>query len=332
MMRKVLPDWGRLTRPFAGTDRGGPSGGDEPIFDEELLTRLRRLVLSSRRTIAEGLAGEHRSLRRGSSPEFADFKNYSHGDDFRRIDWNSYARLDNLFVRLSEVTTEFHVHVLLDASNSMDWRSSPDVPSKFTYARRAAGALGYIALWHHDRFTLSPFGRSLAPAFGPVQGRANAVPLLRYLEQLRPMGATNLSDVLDRYVHSRRRTGVLILVSDMLSGEPAEIAPALRELRGRGWNVTVIHVVDEAELAPSLLPGVTERPRPAELIELESGERLRLTPTAAVLSRYREAVGAWLTQVEDVCRDEQIDYLRLQTDWPVDGLVLRLLHERGVID
>lgn len=331
MMRRVLPDWGRLTRPLAGTERHGLSGGDEPIFDEELLSRLRRLVLSSRQTIAEGLAGEHRSQRRGTSPEFADFKNYSHGDDYRRIDWNSYARLDNLFVRLSEITTEFHVHVLLDASNSMDWRSSPGIPSKFTYARRAAGALGYVALWHHDRFTLSPFGSTLGRAFGPVQGRANAVPLLRYLEQLRPLGATSLSDVLDRYVHSRRRTGVLILVSDMLSGEPEEMAPALRELRGRGWNVTIIHVVDEAELAPSLLPGVSERPRPAELIEVESGERLRLTPTAAVLGRYRDAVAAWLTRVEDVCREEQIDYLRLQTDWPFDSMVLRLLNERGVI-
>ena len=332
MMRRVRPDWSRLTRPFVGIERGGLSGGDEPLFDEELLNRLRRLVLSSRRTIAEGLAGEHRSLRRGSSPEFADFKNYSHGDDFRRIDWNSYARLDNLFVRLSEVTTEFHVHVLLDASNSMDWRSTPEVPSKFTYARRTAGALGYVALWHHDRFTITPFGGTLAPSFGPVQGRANAIPLLRYLENLRPLGTTNLSDILDRYVHSRRRTGVLILVSDMLSGEPEAIAPALRELRGRGWNVTVVHVVDEAELAPSLLPGVSDRPRPTELIEVESGERLRLTPTAAVLSRYRDAVGAWLDRVEGVCSEEQIDYLRLQTDWPFDSIVLRLLHERGVID
>ncbi len=332
MIRRIRPDWSRLKNPFAGMDNGGLAGGDEPIFDEELLARLRRLVLSSRRTIAEGLAGEHRSLRRGSSPEFADFKNYSHGDDFRRIDWNSYARLDHLFVRLSEVTTEFHVHILLDASNSMDWRSFPEIPSKFTYARRAAGALGYVALWHHDRFTVTPFGGALAPSFGPVQGRANAVPLLRYLENLRPLGTTDLRDVLDRYVHSRRRTGVLILISDMLSGEPSAIAPALRELRGRGWNVTVVHVVDEAELAPSLLPGVTERPRPAELIEVESGERLRLTPTAAVLSRYRDAVGAWLEEVETVCKDEQIDYLRLQTDWPFDSLVLRLLHDRGVID
>src|SRR5215204_2023714 len=135
----------------------------EEIFTEELLARLRRLVLISRRTIAEGLAGEHRSRRRGASPEFADFKSYSQGDDFRRIDWNTYARLDGLFVRLSEVTTEWSVHLLLDASNSMDWKGGGPVPSKFTYARRTAGALAYVSLWHFDRIVIAPFGETLAP-------------------------------------------------------------------------------------------------------------------------------------------------------------------------
>src|SRR4051812_9040886 len=114
---------GRTTQPVAAPL---PSTNgvyeDETIFSEELLNRLRRLTLISRKSIAEGLAGEHRSRRRGSSPEFADFKSYSQGDDFRRIDWNIYGRLDEVFVRLSEVTTELTVHVLLDASNSMDWR------------------------------------------------------------------------------------------------------------------------------------------------------------------------------------------------------------------
>src|SRR3954451_7707845 len=143
---------------------------DDTLFSEELLSRLRRLTLISRKSIAEGLAGEHRSRRRGSSPEFADFKSYSQGDDFRRIDWNIYSRLDELFVRLSEVTTEFTVHLLLDASNSMDWSGDPDLPTKFTYARRIAGSLSYVSLWHFDRVVIAPFGQSLGIPFGPSQG------------------------------------------------------------------------------------------------------------------------------------------------------------------
>ena len=327
------PAWlrgGRLTAPLGMAGAAG-LGGDDPLFDEELLTRLRRLVLASRRTIAEGLAGEHRSKRRGSSPEFSDFKSYSHGDDFRRIDWNTYARLDDLFVRLSEVTTEFNVHLLLDASNSMDWRSGPRVPSKFFYARRVAGALGYVALWHFDRIAITPFGASLGPRFGPAQGRSHIVPLLRYLSDLRPLGGTDLAAILDRYARAHRRPGVLLIVSDLLSGEPATLAQGLRDLRARGWLTTVVHLLDEGELAPDLIIGGVDQAEATELIEVESGQRLRLTPTSAVLTRYREAFGGWLLGIETACASEEVDYVRLQTDWPLESIVIQLLHERGVV-
>ena len=125
------------------------------------LARLRRLSLLSGRARTEGLAGEHRSRRRGTSPEFADFKRYSQGDDFRRIDWNTYARLDGLFVRLSEVTTELSVHILLDSSASMDWSGEAQRLTKFTAARRLTGALAYVALWGFDRVTITPFSTTL---------------------------------------------------------------------------------------------------------------------------------------------------------------------------
>ncbi len=323
----------RLWRPGAvGSEAGAPDGADGPLFDEALLGRLRRLTLLSRASLAEGLAGEHRSRRRGASPEFSDFKSYSQGDDFRRIDWSTYARLDGLFVRLSEVTTEFDVHVLLDASNSMAWRGTGDVPTKFAYARRAAGALGYVALWHFDRLTVAPFGATLAPRFGPAQGRSHAVPLLRYLERLPPLGGTDLPSVLDAYAHARRRPGILLLVSDLLSGEPTQVTQVLRDLRGRGWQTTVVHTLDPAELEPGGMLGTGGgRASLAELVDVEGGERLRLTPTDGLLDRYRAAVGAWLAETESACAADGVDYVRLMTDWPFETIVLRLLHDRGVV-
>jgi uncharacterized protein (DUF58 family) len=326
-------------RPPAAAAPVAASGTQGRLFDEELLARLRRLVLLSNRAVAEGLAGEHRSRRRGASPEFADFKSYSQGDDFRRIDWNTYARLDSLFVRLSEVTTELSLHVLLDVSNSMDWRGSPRVPTKSAYARRVAGALGYVALWHFDRLTIAPFGQDLAPAFGPAHGRAHVVPMLRYLEALPPLGRTDLPATLDRYVRARRRPGMLLLVSDLLSGEPAELRDVLRTMWSRGWHAIVVHVLDQAELTPALagryLAGETVAGAPtpqAELLEVETGDRLRLSPTDGVLARYGAAVAAWLAEIEEVCAGERADYLRMMTDWPVETIVLRLLHERGLLE
>ncbi|MBA3517359.1 MAG: DUF58 domain-containing protein [Rhizobiales bacterium] len=324
----------------AATDATPPrvTAGVEPLFDEEMLARLRRLVLYSGRARAEGIAGEHRSRRRGASPEFADFKSYSQGDDFRRIDWNTYARLDGLFVRLSEVTTELGVHVLLDTSNSMDWRAASATPTKLTYAQRLTGAIGYVALWHFDRLTIVPFGDSSGHPFGPVQGRANIVPMLRYLEGLQPLGQTAIQATIERYARIRKRAGMLFLVSDLLSNDQAELRDGLRLLRSRGWHVIVMHVLDPAEVAPRLAanafadasPGSQGAPA-VELREVESGARLRLAATDSILSRYSSAFDTWLAETEAACQDEEAIYVRLQTDWRFDEVVIGLLHRRGVV-
>lgn len=330
-MRLALPAF-----PFRprGAALGAPTAGstatrigEETLFDEALLGRLRRLTLLSKRSVSEGLVGEHRSRRRGSSPEFSDFKSYSQGDDFRRIDWNIYSRLDELFVRLSEVTTEFTVHVLLDASNSMDWRGDPDLPTKFSYARRVVGSLCYVSLWHFDRVVIAPFGKTLGAPFGPAQGRSHVMPMFHYLSGLQPLGQTDLLPSIDRYVRARRRPGILLIVSDLLSGEPDGLREQLRVLRSRGWQTIVVHIVDETELAPDAIL----QNGPAELVEVESDERLRLIPTQRTLDRYSALIAEWLSEIESVCADEQADYLRLQTDWPVETIVLRLLHLRGVL-
>lgn len=331
-MRLSLRSRGR-SGPDADVDRPGLGNPDGPLFDEAMLAAFRRLTIRSRQSIADGLAGEHRSKRRGASPEFADFKIYSQGDDYRRIDWNLYARLDEVFVRLSEVTTELTVHVLVDASSSMDWRGDARLPSKFRYGRQLAGALCYVSLWHFDRVVIAPFGSHLGQPFGPSQGRAHTVPMLQYLSDLAPMGTTDLPNVIEQYARARRRPGLMLLISDLLSGEPEQLGERLRELRARGWHTIVAHIVDEAELAPTaIIAGEAGgRPRPAELIDLESGERLKVTPNDGVIERYEAAIGVWLEQVAAVCGAEKADYLRLHTAWPFQTVVLQLLHQRGLV-
>jgi len=327
-------------RPFSSrvaptTDELDPVVG-ESLLDERTLSRLRRLSLLSGRARTEGLAGEHRSRRRGASPEFADFKRYSQGDDFRRIDWNTYARLDGLFVRLSEVTTELSVHFLLDSSASMDWRGDESRPTKFTAARRLTGALAYIALWGFDRVSIVPFAETIGRPFGPVQGRAQVVPVLRHLQRMQSLGGTSLVPVIGAYAHGRSRPGLLFLVSDLLSGEPEELQAALHDLRARGWQTAVLHIVDDAEVVTDAASawlhgdeglGVTS----VELFDRESGAVLRMAPDDDVVARYAEAVTAWLSGLEAACAAEQTTYARLSTAWAVDDLTVALLHERGVV-
>jgi hypothetical protein len=146
------------------------------------------------------------------------------------------------------------------------------------------------------------------------------------------MGPTDLATSLDRYVHGRRRPGLLLLVSDLLSGEPEQITEGLRSLRGRGWQTIVVHIVDPGELTPAYLTaGFGGRAQSSELVDLESQERLKLLPTRQVIDRYEAAVSDWLGQIERACDDDDTDYARLQTDWPVESIVLSLLHKRGIV-
>jgi uncharacterized protein (DUF58 family) len=313
------------------------SASEPPLLDEQTLARLRRLSLNAGRARTEGLAGEHRSRRRGSSPEFADFKPYSLGDDFRRIDWNTYARLGGLFVRLSEVTTELPVHILLDSSASMDWGSDPLGPTKFAAARRLTAALACISLWSFDRLAIVPFADSIGTPFGPVQGRTQVTRALHYLQHLEPMGGTSLAPVISAYARARKRPGLLLLVSDLLSGEPEDLQLALHDLRGRGWQTAVLHIVDEAEVDPAATMTWLQQDTPGtggpslELIDRESGEILRMTIEQDVVDRYNSAVTAWLTSVEAAVTDEGAAYARLPSAWDLGDRTIALLYEQGVL-
>jgi uncharacterized protein (DUF58 family) len=330
LMSSIRDRFGGSPDPAIGSV---PTANDQAVFDEELLARLRRLTLLSNKSVSQGLAGEHRSQRRGSSPEFADFKSYSQGDDFRRIDWNIYSRLGELFIRLSEVTTELTVHLLLDASGSMDWSGDPERVTKFTYARRVAGSLGYVGLWHFDRLSITPFRDRLGQPYGPSHGRSNITPMLTYLTDLDAHGSTSFAESVERYARARKRPGILIVLSDLLSGEPDEMRTAFQLLRSRGWQTTVVQIVDPAERDPSISfpAGPGAQPLTVELIDLENAGRLRVTPTQAALDDYDRVMRAWQAEIEAVCESEQIPLISLQTDWPFETVVLGLLSQRGVV-
>jgi hypothetical protein len=189
-------------------------------------------------------------------------------------------------------------------------------------------------LWHFDRVVITPFGASLGTQYGPSQGRAHTVPMLRYLTGLTSMGQTDLSLSLEHYVRARKRPGLMLLISDLLSGEPEQLGDQLRNLRSRGWQTIVAHVLDAAELSPAPMTAGLDggSAQPAELVDLETGEHLRVVPGGDVIARYEDAVQDWLQQIEAVCAGQRADYVRLDTAWPFHTVVLRLLHARGVVE
>ena len=220
---------------------------DNRLFDEPFLRKLERLALLSRRAMAGQLQGERRSPKRGQSVEFADFRPYAPGDDFRRIDWNAYARLERFFIKLFVKEEDLTVHLLVDTSRSMDWGE----PNKLWYAARAAGALGYVALAGLDRVTVTAMGnggKDGSSFFPPRRGKQQAMSLFGFLHSLArssndpapqrpnhpiPQPPNDLTTHLHAYAAAARSPGPLLLFSDLMDDGWADGLNAARPFPGR---------------------------------------------------------------------------------------------------
>lgn len=302
---------GRSPRPVAPEPEG------EDLLDEALLGRLRAIQIDLRNLPTHGLAGEHRSRQRGPSPEFSDFRSYSVGDDFRRIDWNAYARFDHLFVRESETTTEIDVHVLLDLGPAMAWASDDRLPTKARFGLRLTAALGYLSLWHLDRFSVRPIGVR-GPMFGPVQGRSAILPMMRYLQRLPDGERADPLDALREYIW-HRRPGSLLLVSDLVTADPEPLDEALRAARARGWRLRILQVQDPAEADPGDWLSGDEV---TELIDRSARGRLTVRGTARTRQSYLDERQRWLEGLQAVASQHGIRHDLITTDEAIDEVII----------
>src|SRR5437588_8202963 len=166
-----------------------PDASTPPLLDPEFLARLEQLELVSRKIFLGRMKGERRSKRKGQSVEFADYRNYVVGDDLRFLDWNLYARLDRLFLRLFLEEEDLHVYLLIDNSLSMSFGS----PTKLHYAKQVAAALGFIGLVNLDRVVVEAFNDRLVQSLPPLRGRRSMWRLMEFLQKLEPAGPSDLA-------------------------------------------------------------------------------------------------------------------------------------------
>ncbi len=299
-----------------------------PLYDEALFSRLQHLVLQSQHLSSTGLTGEHRSRRRGLSPEFSDFKPYSPGDDFRRIDWKTYARFDELFVRESETTTEYDIHILVDTSPSMDWSSVDDGLTKLRFALQIAGAIAYLSLWHFDRITIGSLNDKVGKPLGPIQGRNHILPVFRFLERLKPAIGSPVSQALLRYIHPRSRPGIVIVLSDLLDDEIGPIEQALQKLSSHGWETCLMRIEDPAEVEPELL---LQAAASFEFADSESDFRMQVHGGSKTTASYLADRRQWTSQLETLGKRQRTTYVPVCTDEPIEAVVFSRLRSLGVV-
>lgn len=292
------------------------------LLPDALRQRLMRLRMRPRRTRTSGQKGERRSARRGTSLEFADFRNYVAGDDLRKLDWNAYARLDRPIVKLYEDEQDALIHLLLDDSASMG--ALPDDPTsaaKGLAARQIAAGLGFIALNTNDRLTLTRLSQPQEPIFSG-RGRGSVAGLLRALEAQPPSSAVDLLEALRYFSQRERRGGMVFLISDLFTEGDLDVG--LRALLAAHHEVTLLHTLSPEEQQPSLSGDL-------RLIDVETNAPAELTITADLYDQYRQSLEAWQKGIRAACARRGVRYLPVTTGAPLEPLFLRDLRRVGVV-
>ena len=293
-----------------------PSGS--ALLSPQLLAQLERLELVTRKIFRGRMKGERKSKRKGQSVEFSDYRNYVAGDDLRFIDWNLYARLDRLFLKLFLEEEDLHFFTLIDTSASMDFGE----PSKLTFAKQLAAALGFIGLCRADRVKIEALGASRDRPAPVLRGRKSMWRMLEYLDELEAERNVPLAQGIREFCLRNHGKGILVLITDLMDKSGYETA--LRWLVAQQFDVYVIHVLSPAELKPDLQGDL-------KLVDCEDRDVAELTVSRPLLDRYERTLAAFVQGARDFCTRRGMSYVMTSSQTPVEQLVSTYLRKRGLV-
>ncbi len=265
------------------------------------LQRLRRLVFAARIPTAPGTTGSHRIRRGGEGWEFLDFRHYTPGDDFRRIDWSLFGRLRELVVRVMQAEESVYVTSLVDVSASMDFGSPL---RKVQLACQLAAGVSHLMLGLGDRVSVGCFAERLATVLGPVHGLGQVSQVVAHLREAAAGGVTDLSLAVSQYLRQGRHRGLVILISDFLG--PGDPELAIDAILRAGNRVLVVQVMDGLDFAEGLDGAFA-------MEDSESGRRLDVTVDGSVRRAVRHRVEAYCQRLAGYCRRRQQGYLLART-------------------
>ncbi len=288
------------------------------LLAPEFFGKLEQLELVAKRLLLGRFKGDRLSKRKGTSVEFADHRHYVVGDDFRFLDWNLYARLDRLFIRLFQEEEDLQLNVLVDVSKSMDFGT----PTKLQYAKQVAAALAYIGLVNMDRVTVGGLSNDFLPGPRTMRGKKSLRRLLEFLDQLAPTNKGKLSAALKSFCVQAGSRGIVVLVTDFL--DKAGFEEPLRMLLARQMEVYAIQVLAPEEIDPALQGDL-------RLVDVEDDDLAEVTVTPALIKRYRKNLAAYQSALTGFCRQRGIQFLTTSTSEPFEKLVITQLRQRGLV-
>jgi uncharacterized protein (DUF58 family) len=288
------------------------------LLDPRFLAQLEQLELVSRKIFRGRMKGERRSKRKGQSVEFADYRNYVVGDDLRFLDWNLYARLERLFIRLFMEEEDLHFHVLIDHSASMSFGD----PTKLHYAKQVAAALGFIGLVNLDRVAVGAFTDTMTHEMPPLRGRKSLWRLLTFLDKIEVGGSGDLKESLRKFSLRCGGKGIVVVLSDFM--DKAGYEDALRYLVARQLDVYVIQILSQEEVEPEIVGDL-------KLVDVEDEDVAEITVSGPLLRRYKQNLAAFRMGLHDFCVRRGATCLFTTNQVPFDKLVLSHLRQRGLV-
>lgn len=289
------------------------------LFDSDFLKKLEYLSLVSRRLFRGSLLAQRRTMQTGGGIEFADHRDYTHGDDFRYLDWNVFARHGHLLLKRFQEEEDLHVYLMLDCSRSMAFGT----PAKFDLARQIVAALAYIALADLDRVAVIAFAGDIIADFPLTRGKDRILTLLKFLEGLEVQGEdTDLGRVCKAFTQRPQRRGLAIVVSDLF--DPQGYERGLDLLRYRNYELHAVQLHDRLEAEPSLLGEL-------ELVDIESDTGQKVTITENALKKYRKLFVDFQEGLRRYSRKYGIGCTQTQADAKFDELILTMMRESGAV-
>jgi len=290
------------------------------LFPADFLKSLEGLQLLARQISRGRMRAERRSVKRGSGLEFADYRQFTPGDDIRAIDWAAFARGRHLLLKLFEEEEDLFVHLLLDCTASMRWGT----PAKFDPARQIVAGLAYLALANLDRASITPITPSAQQnPWLPSRGRARFLRLLRYLEACEPdPGGCELAVAVNRWLASRPRRGLVLWVTDGWGASQEDAFLALDRLRYARHDLGVIHLRHADERVAGELGEF-------EYEDIESGETKILIVDRAAAAAYAAEVRNYEERLREYCRKHGIAFLEADAAEPAVEVLRRSLLQGG---
>ncbi len=290
----------------------------QELLTPEFLVKLDQLALVSRKIFAGKLRGERISKRKGESVEFADHRSYVMGDDLRFLDWNIYARLEKLFIKLFLEEEDLHVSILIDVSKSMDWGD----PGKALYARKIAAAMAYIGLVNFDRVSLFTYADGLQDEIAGVRGRRMMFKVIEFLDRAVCEGKSNLTLACKQFSIRHPQQGIVLVLSDFF--EKSGYEQGLKYMLGRKYDLYALQILSPEEIEPRLTGDL-------RLMDVEDDDVAEVTISRALINRYKRNLDAYCNQFKEYCNRRGISYLFTGTDISFDQIILSYFRQRGLI-